>query len=99
MERMSRRALNHFTKDMFSGFFHADLEALKKAIHMRRGVLTAPIRPKASLPPPLDQRVIEPVVEHAPRYAGRQRGVTSRLIVVSEVLRLLPCVVRWQCWR
>lgn len=45
VDRMNRRALNRFTKDIFSRFDHADLEPLKWAILRRRRALAAPIRP------------------------------------------------------
>ena len=45
VERMSRRALNRFTKDIFARFDHRDLEALKLAILRRRRMLACPVRP------------------------------------------------------
>lgn len=39
VERMDRRTLNRFTKDMFARFDHRDLEPLKCAIIRRRRVL------------------------------------------------------------
>jgi hypothetical protein len=45
VERMSRRALNRFTKDTCARFDEGDLAALRDAILRRRQRLAAPIRP------------------------------------------------------
>ena len=45
VERMSRRTLNRFTKDIWTRFDDRDLAPLKVAILRRRRALSAPFRP------------------------------------------------------
>ena len=45
VERMNRRALDRFTRDIWTRFDHQDLEPLKWAILRRRRVLACPVRP------------------------------------------------------
>ena len=45
VERMDRRSLNRFTRDIWARFDPQDLEPLKAAILRRRRRLAAPIRP------------------------------------------------------
>lgn len=44
-ERMSRRTLDRFTRDIWKRFDHRDLESLKWAILRRRRMLACPVRP------------------------------------------------------
>jgi hypothetical protein len=45
VERMDRRSLNRFTRDIWHRFNPADLEPLKAAILRRRRHLAQPMRP------------------------------------------------------
>lgn len=45
VERMSRPALDRFTRDIWRRFAHEDLEPLKAAILRRRRVLAGQLRP------------------------------------------------------
>ena len=45
IERMDRRALKRFTRDVWARFDPQDLEPLKAAILRRRRRLAAPVRP------------------------------------------------------
>ena len=45
VERMDRRTLNRFTRDIWKRFDHRDLEPLKWAIIRRRRVLALQLRP------------------------------------------------------
>ena len=45
VERMDRRTLNRFTRDIWARFEPTDLEPLKLAILRRRRVLAPPCRP------------------------------------------------------
>ena len=70
VERMDRRDLDRFTRRIWKRFDHRDLEPLKSAIIRRRRVLTMQFRPWLGLEPALNQRVIEPVEEHAATIAA-----------------------------
>jgi len=51
VERMNRRTLDRFTRDIWKRFDHRDLEPLKWAIIRRRRVLAMQLRPVDGLEP------------------------------------------------
>jgi hypothetical protein len=69
VERMDRRTLNQFTKDIWSRFGAKDLEPLKWAILRRRRVLAMQLRPCSST---LGLTLLEPVDERVIKRRGAQ---------------------------